>query len=79
MGALPAEEKKKMGAVLSEAKTTLTDAYEDKERKLSMDGINKKLNEDLVDISLDGKPLDEGSLSLLARVRREAEEVCKAM
>lgn len=79
MGALPAEAKKEAGKVLSEAKTTLTDAYEHKERNLSMEGINQKLNEDLVDISLEGNPLEEGSLSLLARVRREAEEVCRSM
>ena len=79
MGALSFEEKKKMGSVLSEAKTTLTDAYESKERKLSMEGINQKLNEDLIDISLDGKPLDQGSYSVLALVRREIEEVYKWM
>lgn len=79
MGALSPEEKKTMGAVLSDAKTALTDAYEHKERKLSMEGINQKLNEDLVDISLTGKALDEGSYSVLALVRREIEEVYKWM
>lgn len=79
MGALSPEEKKDMGKTLSDAKIALTEAYEDTERKLSIEGINQKLNEDIVDISLDGKALDEGSYSLLARIRRETEEVCKSM
>jgi phenylalanyl-tRNA synthetase alpha subunit len=79
MGALSPEKKKEAGKVLSEAKTVLTDAYENKEKKLSMEGINQKLNEDLIDVSLDGKPLDQGSYSVLALVRREIEEVYKGM
>ena len=79
MGALSSEEKKEAGKILSDAKTALTEAYENKERKLSIEWINQKLNEDLVDISLDGKSLDAWAYSLLAHVRREAEEVCRSM
>jgi hypothetical protein len=37
MGALSSEEKKEAGKILSDAKTALTEAYENKERKLSIE------------------------------------------
>jgi phenylalanyl-tRNA synthetase alpha subunit len=64
---------------LSEAKTLLTDAYQRKEQNLSLDSINQKLREDIVDISLEGRKIDQGSFNLLTRVRRDLEEAAKTM
>lgn len=79
MAALSPEEKKEAGKILSEAKTLLTEAYEAKVQELSIGQINEALQKDLVDFSLEKSPYEIGHRSLLAEVRREAEEVCKSM
>jgi len=75
---LAPEEKKQKGAKLSEIKTKLTEAYEAKEQSFKMEQINEQLEKDLVDISLDTTS-EHGSYSILAEVRRDAEEICKSM
>ena len=75
---LAPEEKKEKGAKLSEIKTKLTQAYEAKEQSFKMWQINEQLEKDLVDISLDVSQ-ETGSYSILAEVRRDAEDVCKSM
>ncbi len=77
--ALSPEEKKDKGAKLSDIKTQLTTAYELKNQIFAMDQINAQLEKDLVDISLDVADDRQGSYSLLAKVRREIEEVYKSM
>ena len=73
------EDKKTLGAELSTAKTLITEAYDTQKDQLSMQNINAALQEDIVDISLD-KPLDEqGTFSLLSKIRRDAEEICRSM
>lgn len=79
MGSLSPEEKKTLGQELTEAKNQVTEAYEAKQRALSIDQINAQLNADLVDSSLETADGDQGSFSLLANIRRDAEEVCKSM
>jgi phenylalanyl-tRNA synthetase alpha subunit len=75
---LDPEEKKDKGAKLSDIKTHLTSAYEQKQQQFMVAQINEQLEKDLVDISLDVSS-DEGSYSLLAKVRREIEEVYKSL
>lgn len=75
---LSPEEKKERGAKLSEIKMKLMEAYEVKEQALKFEEINLQLEKDLVDISLDVAQ-EQGSYSLLAEVRRDAEEICKSM
>jgi len=79
MASLSPEEKKEAGKTLSEAKTLLNEAYEAKLQELSIYQINESLNKDLVDFSLEKSPYNIWHRSLLAEVRREAEEVCKSM
>ncbi|MCF7835274.1 phenylalanine--tRNA ligase subunit alpha [Candidatus Gracilibacteria bacterium] len=79
MATLSIEEKKEYGKILSDAKLTLTETYESKEQILSIDSINEKLREDIVDISLEGKKVEQGSESLVTKARRDAEEIFKSM
>ncbi|HMS91638.1 MAG TPA: hypothetical protein PKC87_05435, partial [Candidatus Absconditabacterales bacterium] len=65
---LDPEEKKDKGALLSDIKTQLTSAYEQKQQQFVVKQINEQLEKDLVDISLD-VPVEGGSYSLLAEVR----------
>lgn len=76
--ALSPEEKKDKGAKLSDIKNQLTAAYEAKHQHFMMGQINEQLEKDLVDISLD-TATEQGSYSILAEVRRDAEEICKSM
>jgi phenylalanyl-tRNA synthetase alpha chain len=79
MGSLSPEEKKSLGQELTEAKNKVTEAYEVKKKALSIGQINAQLNADIIDSSLETADLDQGSFSLLANIRRDAEEVCKSM
>ena len=78
MVGLDPEEKKERWAKLSEIKTKLTEAYEAKEQTFKMAQINEQLEKDVVDISLDIAH-ENWSYSLLAEIRRDAEEICKWM
>jgi len=75
---LSPEEKKERGVKLSEIKTILMQSYEAKEQYFKMEKINEQLEKDLVDISLDLSK-EIWSYSLLAEIRRDAEEICKSM
>lgn len=75
---LSPEEKKERGAKLSEIKTLLMEAYEEKEKTFTLEEINRQLQKDLVDISLDSS-VEVWSYSLLAEIRRDAEEICKSL
>jgi len=79
MASLSIEEKKEYGKTLSDAKVILTDTYESKEQLLSIDSINEKLREDIVDISVEGKKIEQWNFNLLTRVRRDLEEAAKTM
>ena len=75
---LNAEDKKDKWAKLSEIKTQLTSAYEEKQQYFMMGKINEQLEKDLVDIGLDTS-VDHGSYSLLVEVRRDVEEIFKSL
>lgn len=76
---LDAEQKKEYGKILSDSKNILTDAYQQKEKELSIANINQKLNEDIVDISIEGKKIEQWNFNLITRVRRDLEEAAKTM
>ncbi|MDR0282053.1 MAG: phenylalanine--tRNA ligase subunit alpha [Candidatus Peribacteria bacterium] len=79
MGNLSPEERKEKGQFLSEAKTTLEQAYQDKEDMYSLQEINQLLEHDLVDISLPATTIEQGHYNLLAKTRREMEEIAQSM
>jgi len=76
---LTEQERKDFGSQLTETKEILMNNYEKKERELSIWNINKKLNEDIVDISLDWRSLDQWNFAIIAKVRRKIEEVYQSM
>ncbi len=78
MLALDPDAKKERGALLSDFKTQLTEAYEAKEQWFKIAQINAQLDKDIVDVSLN-IDYQQGSYSLLANIRRDAEEICKSM
>ena len=76
---LSGQEKKDFWSKLTSIKEDLTNSYEKKQRELNIWNINQKLNEDIVDISLEGKPINQWNFSIIAKVRRTIEEVYKSM
>jgi phenylalanyl-tRNA synthetase alpha subunit len=52
------EEKKDFGKKMSEIKNTLTSAYAEKEKNLTTFEINKKLEKDIIDISVEAKTFE---------------------
>lgn len=79
MKTIAPEEKKAFGQEISEVKNTLNTAYEEKSTTLTVIEINKKLEKDLVDISLESPSFRRWHYGLLARVRKEVEDICKTM
>ena len=79
MSDLSPEERKEKGQLLSDLKTSLEAAYTDKEQSFSLLEINEILAKELVDISLPGIPMEQGYYNLLAKTRREMEEIAQSM
>jgi phenylalanyl-tRNA synthetase alpha chain len=79
MKTIAPEEKKAFGQQLSEIKSKLNLAYDEKSTALTVIEINKKLEKDLVDISLESPSFVRGHYGLLARVRKNVEDICKNM
>ena len=79
MGSLSPEERKNKGQELSALKTALEEAFVEKETTFLMSEINALLEKDLVDISLPAKRLETGHYHLLAKTRREMEEIAQSM
>ena len=73
------EEKKTLWAKLSEMKTKLTDAYDQKDNELSMSEINEQLKKDIVDISVLWNKYKWGHFNLLAKTRRDLEKIAENM
>ena len=79
MGTLSPEEKREKWQQLSGLKTALESAYEKKNAEMSSAAINEMLEKDLVDISLPWVPLEKGYYNLLAKTRREVEDIAQSL
>ena len=79
MGSLSPEERKEKWQQLSTLKTTLESAYEQKDQELWSAAINALLEKDLIDISLPGNKINQWYYNLLAKTRREVEEVAQSL
>jgi phenylalanyl-tRNA synthetase alpha chain len=75
---LDPEQKKIRGQELAEIKNTITPLYQEKEQFFQTAEINEKLKGDLVDIGVNKPAMTRGHFSLLAKVRREVEEICRS-
>ena len=79
MGSLSPEEKREKWQQLSSLKTALESAYEQKNNEISSEAINEMLEKDLIDISLPGWKLDQWYYNLLAKTRREVENIAQSL
>lgn len=79
MWELSPEEKREKGQQLSALKFVLESAYEEKNSEVSSQAVNQLLEKDLVDISLPANHLDKWYYNLLAKTRREVEEIAQSL
>lgn len=79
MGNLSPEEKREKWQQLSSLKTALESAYEQKNNEISSAAINEMLEKDLIDISLPGAKLEQWYYNLLAKTRRELEDIAQSL
>lgn len=79
MWSLSPDERKEKWQQLAWLKSALESAYESKNQEISSQAINELLEKDLVDISLPGDKLEQWYYNLLAKTRREVEEVAQSL
>ena len=79
MGDLSPEEKREKWQQLSSLKTALESAYDQKNTEMSSAAINEMLEKDLVDISLPWGKLEQWHYNLLAKTRRELEDIAQSL
>jgi len=72
------EDKKTLWQALSDAKNEITSAYQKKEIELSTEQINEQLEKDLIEIGIPSPKTIKWHFSLLAKVRREVEDICRS-
>jgi len=71
------EEKKSFWQIMSNTKLELESTYDKKLKQIEIQEVNQKLSKDIVDYSLDIGS-EQWRRSLLAKVRHEAEDICKS-
>ena len=76
---IPNEDKKEFGMKVNEVRTLFNTKYEEIKNKLETDIINKKLEEEAIDITLPSTKINIGSANILEKLIEEIEEVFMSM
>ncbi|PPA71592.1 phenylalanine--tRNA ligase subunit alpha [Jeotgalibacillus proteolyticus] len=79
MGKLSAEERPKMGALANEVRDAITKVIEEKQLTLEAEAIEKKLQEESIDVTLPGRPVRTGTHHPLTSVIEEIEDLFISM
>lgn len=79
MGSLDIEEKKIYGKLLNDLKDTVNNLLENKKNELEIIELNKKLQNEKIDISLPAYKIDVGAPNILEKIIEEVEEVFMSM
>jgi len=79
MGSLSLEEKKSIGLLTNEFRTSFTEYFENKLNKIKAEALNKRLESERIDISLPGKGVKTGSLHPLTHIRTTLEDLFVSM
>ena len=73
------EEKKSFGSVLNKIKTDATNLLDDARSKIEEEALNKKLENESIDITLPSTKIPAGAPSILEKVVEEVEELLISM
>ncbi len=76
---IPNEEKKEFGMKVNEVRTLFNTKYEEIKNRLETELINKKLEEEAIDITLPSTKINIGSANILEKLIEEIEEVFMSM
>ncbi len=76
---VPNEEKKEYGMQVNVLKTAFNEKYDEVKEKLEQELINKKLEEETIDISLPSKKMQRGSKHPFNRIIEEVEDLFVSM
>ena len=79
LGSLSQEEKKTVGLLTNEFRTTFNNLFESKLKSIKQEELNKKLENEKIDITLPGKKVKTGSLHPLTQIRETLEELFVSM
>lgn len=79
MGNLPVEEKKSIGLLTNEFRTSFNEYFDNKLEYIQTEKLNKKLENERIDISLPGKCVRVGSLHPLTHIRMTLEDLFVSM
>ena len=71
---IPNDEKKEYGMKINELKDSFNEVFNNKKIEFEMNVINKKLNKEVIDITLPGKNIRNGAPHILEKVIEELEE-----
>ncbi|PIC77802.1 phenylalanine--tRNA ligase subunit alpha [Sporosarcina sp. P19] len=74
MGKLPPEERPKMGALVNEIRESVTAILEERKEILEQQAIQKQLENESIDVTLPGRPVELGNHHPLTRVVEEIED-----
>ena len=76
---IPSDEKKEFGMKVNEVRTLFNNKYEEIKNRLEIEIINKKLEEEAIDITLPSTKINIGSANILEKLIEEIEEVFMSM
>ncbi len=80
LGKLPSiEERKAMGALGNEVKTAISEALDAREAELGQAELAARLAAEAIDVTLPGRPVEQGHLHIMNQVRTKIEEIFIAM
>ena len=73
------EEKKSFGMLLNSLKQEITTKFDEKQKELELEELNKKLTNEKIDVTLPATHIKEGSPNILEHIIEEVEEVFMSM
>ena len=79
MNSLSIEEKKEIELLTNEFRTSFTECFEKKLNEIKTEALNKRLENERIDISLPGKGIKTGSLHPLTHIRMVLEDLFVSM
>lgn len=76
---VPNDQKKEFGMLVNEVRSFVTESLDEIKEKLEKEALNKKLENEKIDITLPGTKVPSGSANILERIIEEVEDLLMSM